>query len=147
RGIDGDTTDGVLARLSTVLRGRPSKIILLIGTNDLGLKRPREQILANVGEIVRRIRDSGHGPELVVQSVMPRHAKFSPRIRELNQEYQRLSARLGGEYLDLWPALSDDQNSLKPEFTLDDLHLTGAGYRTWANVLEPHISTSTGKGL
>ncbi|MFU8946195.1 GDSL-type esterase/lipase family protein [Mycetocola zhadangensis] len=145
RGIDGDTTDGILARLSTVLRGDPSKVFLLIGTNDLALKRPREEIAANVGEIVRRIRAGGEGPELVVQSVMPRHEKFSTRIRDLNQEYELLVARFDAQYLDLWPALSDDQSSLKPEFTLDDLHLTGAGYRTWANVLEPHVTVSKGQ--
>lgn len=144
RGIDGDTTDGVLARLSTVLRGDPSKIFLLIGTNDLALKRPRERIVANVGEIVGRIRGGGEGPELVVQSVTPRQAKFSSRIWELNHEYELLASRFGADYLDLWPALSDEQNSLKSDFTLDDLHLTGAGYRTWANALEPHVARSIG---
>lgn len=39
RGISGDTTQGVLDRLSTITKGKPSKIFLLIGTNDLSRGR------------------------------------------------------------------------------------------------------------
>ena len=34
RGISGDTTDGVLQRLSSITDGKPSKLFLLIGIND-----------------------------------------------------------------------------------------------------------------
>ncbi|MGB9898194.1 GDSL-type esterase/lipase family protein, partial [Thermanaerothrix sp.] len=35
RGINADTTRGVLARLDSILQGQPAAIFLLIGTNDL----------------------------------------------------------------------------------------------------------------
>ncbi|MFB2554414.1 GDSL-type esterase/lipase family protein [Herbiconiux liangxiaofengii] len=141
RGIDGDTTDGVLARLGTALRSGPSAVFLLIGTNDLALKRPREQTRANVDEIVRLIRDEGRGPEVVLQSVMPRQERFRPRVEELNREYQEIASRRGARYLDLWPALADAHGALNSQFTLDGLHLTGAGYRAWTTVLEPLVLT------
>lgn len=143
RGIGGDTTDGVRARLEPALRGTPSRVFLLIGANDLGLKRPHDQIVENADAIVRRVHDDGRGPELVLQSVMPRQAKFRSRIESLNAEYASLAARTGATYLDLWPALSDDEESLRQEFTLDGLHLNGAGYRAWTDVLRPLVGGSS----
>lgn len=35
RGISGDRTDGVLDRLHVITKGKPAKIFLLIGINDL----------------------------------------------------------------------------------------------------------------
>ena len=35
RGISGDVTAGILHRLEEIANGRPAKIFLLIGTNDL----------------------------------------------------------------------------------------------------------------
>lgn len=140
RGISSDTTAGVLGRVNTALRGGPSKVFLLIGTNDIALKTPRAQSVENVAETVRRIRSGQNAPEVILQSVMPRKAKFATRIRELNHEYEKLAAGPGIQYLDLWPALSDNDGALRPEFTLDGLHLTGAGYRAWTRVLEPMVN-------
>ena len=44
RGISGDTTQGVLDRLSTITKGKPSKIFLLIGTNDLSRGKSVDEV-------------------------------------------------------------------------------------------------------
>lgn len=142
RGIASDTTAGVLGRVDTALRGGPSKVFLLIGTNDITWKTPRAQSVENVAEIVRRIRSGQNPPAVILQSVMPRQAKFAARIRQLNDDYENLAVGVGIQYLDLWPALSDNDESLRKEFTLDGLHLTGAGYRAWTTVLEPLINNT-----
>ncbi|HPQ96908.1 MAG TPA: GDSL-type esterase/lipase family protein, partial [Thiolinea sp.] len=58
RGIGGDDTGGVLGRLDEVVRSRPDKIFLMIGTNDLSAGKSVEQIIANYRLILRRIREA-----------------------------------------------------------------------------------------
>ncbi|KAA9106544.1 GDSL-type esterase/lipase family protein [Microbacterium rhizomatis] len=139
RGIDGDLTAGVLTRLSSAIVGTPSKVFLLIGTNDLSWKISPDDIVARVTQIVDGIRTAAPGAEIVLQSVLPRNAKFRDRIKNLNERYQQLVRDQNITYLDLWPVLSGADGSLKPEFTLDSLHLNGAAYRAWVSVLRNHI--------
>ena len=51
-GIAGDTTDGVLDRLDAVIRQRPSKVVLSIGSNDLVLTSyTTDEIINNIKRI------------------------------------------------------------------------------------------------
>ncbi len=136
RGIGGDTTDGVLARLDSAIR-HPSKVFLLIGTNDLSFRRKPDQVAANQRSIIEEIRGRAPQADLYVQSVMPRTRKLRGRIDQLNARYRALAAEFGATYVDLWPTLSDASGELDPAYSLDSLHLNGAGYRAWTTVLGP----------
>jgi lysophospholipase L1-like esterase len=139
RGIGGDTTTGVLKRLHTATAGPPSAVLLLIGTNDLSLQYPTEEIAANVDSIVTAVQADAPDAQIVLQSVMPRKAKRRERIQELNDRYRRIAHARGIRYLDLWPALADENGALNRAFTADDLHLNGAGYRAWIDLLRPVV--------
>lgn len=138
RGIGGDTTTGVLARLDTAVQS-PSKVFLLIGTNDIGMRHPGDVTFANARRIVEGIRRKVPEAALVIQSVMPRNAKYLDKITRLNGEYRALAAEFNAGYLDLWPVLSDGLGALRKEYTLDGLHLNGAGYKAWTEVLRPYV--------
>ena len=138
RGIGADTTTGVLARLDTAVRS-PSKVFLLIGTNDIGMHHPSEITFSNARKIVEGIRRKAPEATLVIQSVMPRAAKYRDKITRLNDIYLALADEFGASYLDLWPMLSDDNGALRKEYTLDNLHLNGLGYKSWAGILRPLI--------
>lgn len=136
RGIGGDTTDGVLRRMDSAISA-PSKVFLLIGTNDISFRRPRDRVHANQRAIIEQIRAKAPQASLYVQSVMPRTRKYRQRIDELNTHYRELAAGFNATYLDLWPALSNANGELNADFTLDQLHLNGAGYQAWTAVLRP----------
>lgn len=140
RGIGGDTTDGVLARLDSAIAS-PSQVFLLIGTNDLALRRPMDNVLANQRAIVAAIAASG--AQLFIQSVLPRKnvKKYGQRINQLNQNAEALANEYGATYLDLTPIFSDAAGELRQDFTRDGLHLNGAGYRAWVEVLRPLLRT------
>jgi len=139
RGIDGDMSDGVLARLGTAVSTTTRRVFLLIGTNDLTLGTPIDEIVENVREILRGIRTVSPDAQLVLQSVMPRDAQFRPAIEELNGRYRALAEEIGTSFLELWPALADEHGELRSEFTLDALHLNGAGYAAWVELLRPFV--------
>jgi lysophospholipase L1-like esterase len=143
RGINGDTTGDVLARLDD-LRGAPRAISLLIGTNDLhGSRGEREVagIAARTGQIVAALRRTSPHIPLVINGVTPRTELFTERISALNEHYRRIADEHACVYLDTWPALADPTGALRAEYTRDHLHLTVHGYLAWAAALRPHLGS------
>ncbi|WP_454860760.1 GDSL-type esterase/lipase family protein [Promicromonospora soli] len=102
--------------------------------------QPFPTVLANQEAIVAGIRTAAPDAQLVIQSVMPRALKYRSRIETLNERYRALAEEHDATYLDLWPALSDGHGALKPGYSLDRLHLNGAGYRAWVSELRPYVS-------
>ncbi|MFE2960118.1 GDSL-type esterase/lipase family protein [Nocardia tengchongensis] len=139
RGIGGNTIDDLRGRLDTAIDA-PAAIFLLIGTNDLGLGRSPGQVGDNLRKLVAELRERAPHAPLHVQSVMPRKAKFADRIREVNSAAWEIAAEADATYIDLWPALADANGALRPEFTRDGLHLSGAGYAAWIEVLRTHVA-------
>ena len=55
RGISGDTSDRLLERLEcNALNINPKNLVILIGTNDIGIGLPPEYTLNNIKEILQR---------------------------------------------------------------------------------------------
>ena len=141
RGIGGETSAQVLARLDTAI-SEPQAVFLLIGTNDLAAGVSEDQIVRNVRSILQGIEDRAPGTPVFLQSVMPRTADFRAEIETLNSRYRRLAKSFAAhvQYVDLWPDLVDETGCLKKEYTLDRLHLNGAGYRAWVDILRPWVA-------
>ncbi|NUS55039.1 MAG: hypothetical protein HOV66_09280 [Streptomycetaceae bacterium] len=139
RGIGGNTVDEVAERLDTALTD-PSAVFLLIGTNDLGMGAGVQETASRCRDLVADLRTRAPHAPLFVQSVMPRQHKFADQIRQLNTHYQRIADDADATYIDLWPALDDGSGQLRGEFTLDLLHLNGAGYAAWVRELQPHLA-------
>ena len=55
RGISGDTSDRLLEKLEcNALNISPKNLVILIGTNDIGIGVPTEYTLKNIKEILQR---------------------------------------------------------------------------------------------
>lgn len=144
RGISGDTVGEVRARLDSAVHA-PVAISLLVGTNDLsGIGRSRDvtAIAAEFRELVEELRRRAPEARLVVNSVTPRKATFADQVRALNHEYAAIARDADATWLDLWPVLSDGAGSLRAQFTGDSLHLNGAGYAAWVEVLRPLLTSA-----
>lgn len=150
RGIRSDRISGVLKRIDQVTDGHPKMIFLLIGINDVADTRNTAQSIADkYAELVRTIRVKSPETLLYVQSVMPINNDFKRYkslfgresiIPELNKRLQNIAMEAGAAYLDLWPVLADpDTGKMKREFTSDGLHLSGTGYRAWAEAVRPFV--------
>lgn len=149
RGISGDTTQGVLDRLSTITKGKPSKIFLLIGTNDLSRGKSVDEVAKNVEKIVERVKRESPATKLYVQSVFPVNPKFNKflghmnrqkDIAALNAKIKAIAARHGVTYIDVYKSLViPSTDVMNPEYTNDGLHLLGKGYQKWVDVLKPYL--------
>lgn len=151
RGIVGDVINGVRKRLSQVTSGHPSKIFLLIGINDVSHAHSAEKIASMYETLVEEIREQSPGTELYIQSLLPINNDFKryknligrekvvPRVNEL---LPGIAERNGAEFVDLWPAFADEEGKLSRAYTTDGLHLSGAGYKRWAEIVRPLLDNS-----
>lgn len=144
RGISSDNTFGVLNRLYEVVKRKPDRIFLLIGINDIARNIPTEVILGNYRKIIVQILQESPSTKLYVQSLLPTNDKFTQfknhqnktsLILAVNNELQRMCADKKITYINLYDAFIDGDGKLSEQFTNDGLHLTGAGYLHWKNIL------------
>lgn len=147
RGIGGETSAQVLDRVGAAIN-RPRAVLLLIGTNDLSAGIPAAEIVARIAAIVREVERLAPGAFLCVQSVMPRTRQFANDIVDLNNALQDVVAAAPDNvvYLDLWPVLATPDGRLRDEFSIDHLHLNGAGYKAWTDLLRARIPVLAASG-
>lgn len=141
RGINADTTNGVLKRIGYTLSGFPAAIFLLIGTNDLPLFEYKNdnEILATYREILKRCKTESPETRVFVQSILPRARSFDKRIIRLNQRLASMADEYGYTYIDLYSRFVSPKGGLKDELTNDHLHLLAAGYVLWKEILDPFV--------
>lgn len=148
RGISGDHSAGLLNRLDELVRGRPAKIFIAIGTNDLARGISPDSVLNNILLAVDYIRQESPVTQIWVQSLFPvnnRFEKFSghtgngEKIRYLNERLEKWALQRGYQFLDVYNTLKDADGKLDARFTNDGLHLSGEGYLRWRYLLYPYV--------
>ncbi|MDN4614742.1 SGNH/GDSL hydrolase family protein [Leifsonia sp. F6_8S_P_1B] len=138
-GVAGDTSDDVIARLDQIVETRPAVVALLVGTNDLAWRRSVEHIVRNVETILVTLRKELPEGRILAQSVLPRGREFADQIRDVNRHLWQFAPTVHAGWLDLWPAMAQEDGELHPAFTEDGLHLTAEGYQAWAGELAPAL--------
>lgn len=150
RGIGGDTTDGLLKRLDeSVFELRPHTIVLLIGTNDFALHRATpEQVRDNIKTIVSKIKATLPDAHILLESIYPVNPsldRFSVGDRsnrticEVNQLLKSIS---DVTFINLASMLANETGDLKPELTVEGLHINHFGYALIAKALKPYLPRS-----
>ncbi len=150
RGISGDRSSWLLDRLDPIVAGRPKKVFLMIGTNDLAAGLSPRSVVANVARLIDRFAAESPRTKIYVQSVLPvndriegvswGHWRRKAEIRETNLLLEKLCWRRRNVlFLDLTPVLADGEGLLDKRYTNDGLHLTGEGYLVWRDAVAPYV--------
>lgn len=145
RGISGDTSDRLLERLEkTVLCIKPKNLVLLIGTNDLGVGADPAFTVSNVEKIVEQSKKRCKDINIIIEGVYPINPTVNKQgkrnnkaIAEINRGLAELAKKHKVQFLDLTNSLSDESGLLKREFTYDGLHATAAAYEVIAKAVIP----------
>ncbi|WP_300602045.1 GDSL-type esterase/lipase family protein [Niabella sp.] len=144
RGISGDITFGVLERLREVTEGKPQKVFILIGTNDISRNVPDAVILDNYKRMIRQIKQESPATKIYFQTVLPVNSDVPPKknhygkdehITAVNEGLKKLGKEEGITIIDLYPHFLKD-GKLDKTLTYDGLHLNINGYRLWATILK-----------
>lgn len=145
RGIPGDTSFGLLERLSEAVSSKPSVVFIMIGINDLARGVPSEILLNNYKRMLDTIRVYAPGTRVYFQSILPvnetvgklsAHDKRAAEIPVLNHQLKTWATTAGAAYIDLFDICKDEYNMLRKDFTWDGVHLTIEGYQAWLGVLQ-----------
>lgn len=144
RGIGGDNTYGILDRLPDILAGRPSKLFIMAGINDLYAGHGVETIAANIARMVEMAHTQAPECRVYIQSVLPVNTSKltnegyarNDQVVELNGMLRELCATSGAVWIDLAPVMTDANGQLREEFTKDGIHLHPEGYVAWADYIK-----------
>jgi len=140
RGISGDVTEGVLARLGEINYSKPALVFILIGINDVFRDKKTEFTVANIIEITRVIHRYSPDTKIYVQPILPTsNLSIVPKIKGIN--YILFSKQQSENYsiINLHALFADENDIIKKEYTVDGVHLTEDGYRVWVNAVKKFI--------
>ncbi len=144
RGIGGDTTARILARLDDVLAMQPRAVFLMAGVNDISLRVPSETTAKNFAAILDRLNAAK--VQTFVHYVLPvaagqRRKSMNDEISALNATIARLIAnRPDTTAVDLRPLVRGPGGALREELAWDGLHLSAQGYELWRDAIAAEIA-------
>ena len=142
RGIPGDTTADLLARIDDAVRSRPGTVVVVAGMNDLLRGDAPDAVAQRHADIAGRIRTRCPQARLLIHALLPVRASMidarevADQVPVLNEKLRALAARVGAELVDARAALVDARGELDARLTTDGVHLNGAGYLRWRDVLD-----------
>jgi lysophospholipase L1-like esterase len=146
RGINGDTTRGVLIRLQDdVLALDPAAVVLLIGTNDLEERATPDTIAGNLKLILAAVKAHNARTPVILCQVFPSAASLerpADQIKAVNALY--LAAVKNDAQvipIDTWLLFADANGDAPVAEFPDLLHPNPIGYAKWAAALRPIFAT------
>ena len=139
QGISGDTTTGILNRLSLLDNTQADSIHVMAGINDLRRGATDAEIVNNLTQIMRHLKQTHPHTKIYVHSILPTRLAAIPnsRIRWLNYNIAAAANQENVQFINLQPAFSDIAGNLRRDLTTDGLHLNPQGYQAWEAAIAP----------
>lgn len=146
-GIEGDRTENLLWRLSKgqVTRVNPKVVVLMIGTNNV-VRNTSAEISSAVQDVVTQYESLCPAAHILLMAVFPRGKTPADHNRiKLVQVNAALSSRFANgsdprvTFIDIGHSLMRKHGKISPKMMPDMLHPTEAGYRIWADAIQPYI--------
>lgn len=154
RGNSGALSAEILDNVESMIVGNPSKVFLMIGTNDLP-SNDAEFAPARVAERIeatlQRILDEAPNATVYYQSILPstNNSRSATKITSTNNFVETWINNQHTErlvYVDLYNllvgvngALNNSQDQNANAWSFDGLHLTQKGYRIWLEEIHKYL--------
>lgn len=151
KGVSGNTSTQLLARFADVLSDNPALLVILIGTNDIGLGLIAT-IKSNVESMIAQCR--AIGCRMIISKIWPRGSVGAPmngtQISEWEEFNSWLPTKAASDLIvvDTDPVLGagDANHTILPQFTPDNLHLNSLGAATVGPVFAAAINLMVTSG-
>lgn len=144
-GIDGNKTEDILSNMEDrVYKYNPSKVILLIGINDLKANKSEEKVVENIDVILKKIKQNLPNCEIYVESIYPMNEDWSvyvdsETIQSVNKKIKKYASENNYTYIDVYSKLIDEDEKLKKEYSNDGLHPNENGYEVITKIVKKSI--------
>lgn len=135
-----------------VYKYNPTKVFILIGTNDLNTHSGKEQLVDNIEKMIKRIQKNRPKCKIYVQSIYPVNKtdqekidkdkvnkRENKEIVEVNNKIRKICKKYNVTYINVYKYLVDDDGNLDLKYTKDGLHLNDLGYLRVTKVLTPYV--------
>ena len=145
RGIGGDVTDGVLARIDEITYFKPKAVFLLIGINDLwnnnNPNNPSAEYIANnIIQIAQVINAETPKTKIYVQTVLPiEKEQYKNNILKVNEIIKANEKENPYQIVDLYSIFVNENGLIRKELSTDGIHLNEKGYDAWVEFIKPII--------
>lgn len=147
-GIAGFETKDILKDMNKmVYQYNPTKVIILIGTNDLKYKESTtEETIENTKTIIENIKKNRKNTKIYYQSIYPVNRnmwavenRYNEEIQEVNEKMKEYCRDNDVTYIDMYNELSDEEGNFREDFTDDGLHPNSLAYGRISQVLLRYI--------
>ncbi len=153
-GRAGYQTKDILEKLpSLVYDYNPTKVFILIGTNDLKDENlTTDNIVNNIKEIIEKIKENRPNAKIYLQSIYPINntdnekidkkdvgIRKNENIKEINKKLKSYCEENQIVYIDMYTNLIDKDGNLDIKYTEDGLHLSSLGYIKVTRILLPYL--------
>ncbi|MBO7372573.1 MAG: hypothetical protein J6U34_08710 [Bacteroidales bacterium] len=142
RGVGGDVLKGMYNRLDDIVAAEPVAIFVMGGINDLTNPASNvDQVWKDYDKLLAAMEKELPNTMRIIQSTLPvtaerdRDGIINPKVAELNKYLLAAAKKYNYRFIDVAEALSDENGCLKPEYSIDGLHLNADGYFAWSTVL------------
>ena len=154
RGIVGDDAPGIYDRLHQILPGKPKKIFLLVGVNDISHQITSDSVLVDIEKVVKEIRQQCPETKLYIQSLLPYNFEKciyktmnkvdkTMTIRRVNKGLKKMARKYNVKFIYLYDYFKAPGSlHLDARFTKDGLHINKDAYKIWANALKKYVKKS-----
>ncbi len=139
-GVSGYTTQDILERMdSMVYQYNPTRIFLLIGTNDLIFDDldDKEKIINNIKKIIENIKDNRKNAKIYLESIYPVNKSLDKKmvnrrdnetISSINNELKKYCDDNHVVFIDMYKKIQDEEGNFDKKYTDDGLHPNALGY-------------------
>lgn len=136
-GYGGFTSEQLAFRVyNDVIQYHPQICFIQCGGNDLNsIFYSADNVILNISNIIDSLK--AHTIVPVVQSLFHRHnnTAYNTNVEKMNDLLQNLAIEQGVIYLDIDQFLIDE-NGLRKELTVDNIHFNDQGYLIWVEQVE-----------
>ena len=149
RGISGDVIPGLRDRIDPLIAGKPAKIFIMCGVNDISHHLTTDSIAHDMDLLIEKIQTESPDTKIYLQSVLPFNMDVrvwqnlvgkEQQARDINARYEEIAKQRGVTWINLYPLMVDENGNLREEFTNDGLHLLGPAYMVWRDAVLPYVT-------
>lgn len=148
RGISSDVIQGLYDRCDVMLKGKPRKIFLLCGVNDISHNLSADSIATAMENLVAHIKELSPKTKIYLQSLLPINNDFrrykamigkEDTIVECNKRFEQIAKRQKVTWIDLYSKFADENGKMPKKYTNDGLHLLGPAYLIWRDAVAKYV--------
>ncbi|NOX20037.1 MAG: GDSL family lipase [Nitrospirae bacterium] len=138
-GIAGETVEGLLYRLSDILKNYPAAdyVFVMTGINNVAMEDL--DFFSTYEQLLKELKNAYPASRIYIHSLLPVDVDFieNSLIHTVNERLREMARRFDIGYIDIYRQFADERGAPKEGYLLDDgVHLSNKGYEVWSKEIE-----------